>query len=142
MKPTVTIRGTRILVTPSADIELPEADRRVFQFLNPSVRAWDQLVNDCQRKLEDGSAVTDTKRLLNALLRDWSNVRTELAVVARKYGVRVGDGTRCESLLVPFPAGAAAGEPDLDLHDVISLEDYREIVNGVLDAIVPRPSGN
>jgi hypothetical protein len=138
-KPIVTVRGTRILVTPSADAELPPAERREFRFLNPSVTAYPRLI-DAHLKVDDaGQPALAMQPLLNRMLRGWSNVRTDDAEIANKYGVELpADGAEVQ---IPSPESSDA-RAATDLFDVLTLAEWQEIAPAVIDTISPARSGN
>lgn len=132
MKPIIKIRGNRILVTPSADIELSEAERRVFVFANPSVRTFERLV-EAHSVAVDGETKIVISDLTRALLRDWKNVVTDDVDTATKYGLGIPEGGIGDGVVVPHPA---------DLEDVLPLAELREVVRAAYDTISPSPSGN
>lgn len=132
----IKVRGNRIHFTPDADAEMPEAERRVFSFCNPSVSHFERLGETHVVSREGRSATVSISGILLDLLRGWRNIRTDDPVVAEKYGVKdtmTGDG-----VVVPFPPS----RKEIEFYDVLPQDECKELIDTVWTKLNPTPSGN
>jgi hypothetical protein len=137
----VKIRGNRIYITPEADAEIPEPQRRRFIFANPSVTMYERVIEKATLSKTDEKASISLGSLAGMLLRGWDNIRTDDATIAQKYAVgaaiNVQEPPPADGYAVSYVNGR-----EVEFFDLLTHVEVPALWEELFLTLNPQPSGN